>query len=85
MYGFIFLKVIEDADLAAILKEADPENFEPHLNDDDGDDDDSSSNDNVAPTSTREASMTAGTMSDSIPDAVGRSVSGVNLVQCSNF
>jgi hypothetical protein len=35
--------VIEDADLAAILKEADPENFEPHLNDDDDDnaDDDS--------------------------------------------
>jgi len=69
--------VIEDADLAAILKEADPENFEPHLNDDDGDDDDSSSSDNFATTATtttttRDASMTAATMSDSIPDAIGR-------------
>ena len=65
-------QVIEDADLAAILKEADPENFEPHLNDEDGDDDDSSSSDNFVPSTTREASMTAGTMSDNVPDAIGR-------------
>ena len=59
--------MIEDADLAAILKEADPENFEPDLNDDD-----TSSNDNFA---TRTASVTcAAPSSDNMTEAIGRYV-----------
>ena len=69
--------MIEDADLAAILKEADPENFEPDLNDadasnNDDDDDDTSSNDNFA---TRTASVTcAAPSSDNMTEAIGRYV-----------